>query len=95
VTTLDTSLAAHRSVDTCELRRRVLEAIALGGMLGRTCDEVEMLLGMPHQTASARVHELAKRGDIVDSGRTRKTRSGRAAIVWQVREPVGAQQRLL
>jgi hypothetical protein len=95
VTTLDTSRAAFTSIDTCELRRRVLEVVAQGGMLGRTCDEVEMLLDMPHQTASARVHELAKRGDIFDSGRKRKTRSGRAAIVWVVREPVGAQGRLL
>lgn len=50
---------------------------------GRTCDELETLLSMSHQTASARLRDLAMRGDIRDSGKRRKTRTGRTAIVWQ------------
>lgn len=51
---------------------------------GLTCDALETLLSMSHQTASARLRDLAMRGDIRDSGKRRKTRTGRTAIVWQV-----------
>lgn len=54
------------------------------GRTGLTCDELETLLSMSHQTASARLRDLAMRGDILDSGKRRKTRTGRTAIVWQV-----------
>jgi hypothetical protein len=64
------------------LRKRVLGAIRDLGEQGATCDECEIVLDMTHQTASARVHEPAWAGFIVDSGRQRKTRSGGAAIVW-------------
>lgn len=50
----------------------------------RTCDEIEHVSGMRHQTASARVHELNRRGFISPSGVERPTRSGRKAIVWKV-----------
>lgn len=50
---------------------------------GLTCDEIEERTGLRHQTASARVYELAKAGRIVPSG-TRRTRSGRQANVWVV-----------
>ncbi len=64
------------------LRSRVLGAIRDMGEHGAICDDVEVVLNMTHQTASARVHELAWAGFIIDSGRQRKTRSGRAEIVW-------------
>lgn len=51
---------------------------------GLTCDELETLLSMSHQTASARLRDLVMRGDIQDSGKRRKTRTGRTAIVWTV-----------
>ena len=35
-----------------------------------------------HQSISARVNEFKDTGWIIDSGTRRKTRSGRAAIVW-------------
>jgi hypothetical protein len=69
----------------------VLEAVKAAGLAGLTCDEVEQRLSMTHQTASARVHELAKLEAIVDSGRKRKTRSGRGAVVWIAALPIGAQ----
>lgn len=95
MSTVETSRDARSSIDSGELRARVLAAVKSSGGVGRTCDELEIELGMTHQTCSARVCELMKRGDIVDSRRTRKTRSGRAATVWIENVPVGMQQRLL
>jgi hypothetical protein len=74
--------AASMKASVEGLRNRVLGAIRHLGDHGASCDDVEMVLDMTHQTASARVHELAWAGFIQDSGRQRKTRSGRAAIVW-------------
>lgn len=78
-----TSLSAGDSISgaAASLRALVLQTITVTG--GATCDEVEALTGMKHQTASARVRELAKGGEIVDSGARRETRSGCAAIVWR------------
>ena len=79
-----TSLEAALSIkeDAKTLRAKVLRFISGAG--GATCDEAEESLGMRHQTASARVRELAITGDIIDRGRRRLTRSGRKAIVWEV-----------
>ena len=49
---------------------------------GATDDELERLLQLRHQTVSARRRELVLLGKVVDSGRTRKTRSGCKAKVW-------------
>jgi hypothetical protein len=65
-----------------ELRGRVFRCILDARLDGRTCDEIEVLLNMPHQTASARVNELMVGTMIVDSGRRRLTRSKRKATVW-------------
>lgn len=64
-----------------------IESKVLGFIVGRkrigaTCDEVERLLGFRHQTASARIYDLAQKGLIQDSGDRRETSSGRRAIVW-------------
>ena len=83
----DTSKAAGRCVEICAgtLRARVLGHIVDRDSYGMTCDELEAVSGLMHQTASARVHELKKLGAIYDSGRRRKTRSGRKATVWLAR----------
>ena len=52
---------------------------------GATCDEVERMLSMSHQTCSARIRELFMRGDIEDSNIKRQTRSGRLAVVWKAK----------
>ena len=67
---------------TPTLRAKVLLHVLGQGEHGATCDEVEQALGLSHQTASARVHELAQLGDLVDSGHRRKTRSNRNAAVY-------------
>ena len=80
-----TSYAAARSMTARvpNIRERVFSLIKASG--GMTADAIEAELGMSHQTVSARVNELARLGQIHDSGRRRPTRSGRNAIVWSVR----------
>jgi hypothetical protein len=79
----DTSEDASDSMvhDAAGIRGRVLAAITESSD-GLTCDQVELALVLRHQTASARVRELALLGSIADSGRRRPTRSGRGAAVW-------------
>lgn len=70
-------------------RERIENLISTTLNHGATCQEVEDMLHMPHQTASARISGLRKLGILVDSGRTRKTRSGCRAIVWVHRDTEG------
>lgn len=63
------------------LAAKVLECLERRPM---TCFELEQKTGLSHQTASARVRDLALAGRIVDSGAKRPTASGRNAIVWQL-----------
>lgn len=81
----DTSEGASESMEgsAATLRASVLRHITSAES---TCDEVEVALGLRHQTASARVRELALMNKIVNSGKRRKTSSGRLAIVWRVAE---------
>jgi hypothetical protein len=62
----------------------VYGAIKRAGARGVTCDEVEVREALAHQTASARIRGLYLKGLVVESGKKRKTRSGRNAIVWTV-----------
>jgi hypothetical protein len=87
-----TSIAAAESVatDAASVRLRVLQFIIDRGELGASSDEAEAALGLTHQSCSARFWELAgknrKRPElkrIVETGFTRKTRSGRAAAVYK------------
>lgn len=81
-----TSKAAADSIapSAGTLRGRIRDWLASRGTTGGTCDEVEVALDMRHQTASARCKELRDAGTILDSGRTRPTRSGRQAVVLVV-----------
>lgn len=67
-----------------DLESKVLSVITRAQAKGLTCSEVETKLKMSHQTASARVNALRDKKEIVDSGQTRKTTSGRSAIVWVI-----------
>jgi len=82
----ETSEEAADSIasDASRLRGAVRTYILKGGEKGRTCDEVEVGLGMRHQTASARIRELFLMDRINKRGDKRKTRSGRQAWVWRV-----------
>ena len=63
-------------------RRRVYDLLVERGDEGATDDEIEQALNLPHQTASARRNGLRDDGWVVDSGRTRPTRTGSPAVVW-------------
>ena len=62
---------------------KILEAVKRKSM---TCDELEVELGLKHQTCSAIICWLHNNGWLEDSGDTRPTRSGIKfqAIVWQI-----------
>lgn len=79
-----TSRAAAESLTphVGRLEAVVLDAIRDAGHHGRTCDEVEQLAELSHQTTSARVRGLLDAGLIECSGLTRPTRSGRQARVY-------------
>lgn len=81
-TSMNTSSEALKSMKAVIPSKRyaVYEYIK-GGSHGATCDEVENALELKHQTASARIRELAQMGLIAPRG-VRKTRSGRNATVW-------------
>ena len=64
------------------LEGRVLVFVA-GRPEGATNDEIEIGLAMNGSTVRPRVVELRTRGLIKDSGKTRRTRSGRNAVVWE------------
>jgi hypothetical protein len=61
---------------------KILELIIRSGAHGVTDDEGEAELGIRVQSYTARRNGLAKIGLIRDSGGTRLTPAGRAAIVW-------------
>jgi DNA adenine methylase len=85
VSTADTSAAAgHAASESAPQVRAAVLALISKAADGLTCDEVEVALSLKHQTASARIRELALEESIEDSGRTRPTRSGCAAVVWVV-----------
>lgn len=81
----ETSLQAHESQKDKAPNdgAKILQFIAKSTETGCTCDEVETLLKFSHQTASARIRDLAKASKIKDSGLRRKTRTGRSATVWK------------
>lgn len=78
-----TSHEARRSIinHLTAMEAQVMGVIEKYGTL--SVDDIECLTGMTHQSASARVCELHKRGRLRDSGQKRVTKSGRRAIAWE------------
>jgi len=75
-------LAGPPTVQPGALAHRILKWIAAQG--DATCSEVEAGLGITHQSASARVHELMRAGLIVQTGERRSTGLTNAtARVWR------------
>lgn len=68
--------------DGSRLRRLVFNLIAFHG--GLTCQEVEHITGIAHETVSARIWELRLKGWLLNSWKKRRTVSGRSAYVWVV-----------
>lgn len=67
-----------------KLQRKVLAHIAARKWHGATDDELEVALKLSHQTVSARRRELVMKGLLRNSGRTRRTRRDRLAVVWEL-----------
>lgn len=63
------------------LQQQVLDYVREHG--GATSDEVEVGLGLTHQTASARMNDLKRANLVVKSGERRPTRQGRNADVYR------------
>lgn len=76
-----TSIDAYHSVDHKTIRQLLL-SILNDRPCGLTCDQLETITRRSHQTVSASLHAIRKKGLIEDSGERRPTRSGRQAIVW-------------
>jgi len=80
----DTSEKAAREIEahaeTC--LARVLAYIVERGEGGATDDEMQVALDMNPSTQRPRRIDLCHRGIVVDSGLTRRTRTGRDAVVW-------------
>ena len=79
-----TSRAAAETVEprVATLRRAVLDALRAAGEAGLTDEEMQTRLGMGGNTQRPRRVELERGGLVRDSGRTRRTRGGREAVVW-------------
>lgn len=60
----------------------VLHTIGRFGTRGCTCDRVEAVLGMRHQTISASIRRLVLANCVVDSGGREQTRSKRTARLY-------------
>jgi transcription initiation factor IIE alpha subunit len=82
-----TSAAAADSLTPATLnamQRRVYDLLVWRGETGATDEEMQAELEMSPNTQRPRRIELARRGMIVESGSTRRTASGRMAVVWKV-----------
>lgn len=79
----DTSVASKSEITKKknEYRRKIYYAIKWRG--GKTCDEIEVMLGLRHQTASCFIRFLTQDGLLIASNERRMTRAGRTAIVWK------------
>lgn len=73
--------ASGTSLTRIRDKRRIYNHLVACGTA--TCDEVEIALGMPHQTASARFFDLRALNWIAPTGETRATRTGSPALVWR------------
>lgn len=80
-----TSAAAAATLHDTELGRLEARVLAVVSKCPRTCDAIETVTGLSHQTVSARLRGLVLREQIEDSGQKARTRSGRWAVVWRVR----------
>ena len=90
VATSDEAAASLERPTLTALRQRVLAALAAAAD-GLTCEQVEEVTGLKHQTASARLYELAtceppfaefEYDQETGKPRRRRTRSGRFARIY-------------
>lgn len=64
------------------LRAKVYDLIKVSSEYGATDEELQDILCMEGSTERPRRKELCEQGKVKDSGKTRKTKSGRQAVIW-------------
>ena len=85
------SMVAHAR----PMREQVFEYIKAQGERGATDDEIEVALGMRHQSASPRRRDLEKKYEAIYlTNETRPTRSGRQAGVYRAVEGATASKKI-
>jgi hypothetical protein len=84
VMTSDTSIAAADAIapSANRLRTLVYDTLRAAGAEGMTDEELQDATGLQGSCQRPRRVELVARNLVRDSGRTRPTRSGRAATLW-------------
>lgn len=78
------ALSKRSSAPTDRAKIRAIFEESDGDPEGFTCDEIEAITGLRHQTASARIRELVLMGSLYVTEQRRQTRSGRTARVYAV-----------
>lgn len=92
----DTRAEAYESIQPFlkKMNLKIWQRVCDAGPHGLTCDEAEFVLAMKHQTVSSAFTRLREGGWIYDTGRRRKTRSGRNAAVYRGKLPTEAPREL-
>lgn len=75
--------AAHAIKPHVAAQRSRVLALLAGREGGMTAQEIEDALSLGGSSVRPRLCELREGGSVRDSGRTRKTQSGRSAVVWE------------
>jgi hypothetical protein len=78
-TSIEAAVKIERHMSTLHMR---ILAYLKGHPDGATDDDLQVVLNMNPSTQRPRRIELLAMGKIRDSGQTRKTRSGRSAVIW-------------
>lgn len=80
---VETSVDAAQSMKlpAAVIREQIARYVEAQNLNGATCDEVEIALGISHQTCSARFKDLKDAGRFIQTEDKRPTRSGRNAFV--------------
>jgi len=76
-----TSIEALKSIDRMSIMEKVLCELKI---LQSTDDEMELRMGLRHQTLSSCRRQCVKKEWVVATGKKRPTRSGRNANVWEL-----------
>jgi hypothetical protein len=76
--------AAEKALPRSGTRRKEIFDLIAEREFGLTDDEIEVLTGYTHQSASSVRNSLMRDGLIVDSEMRRKNRRGNSSIVWKV-----------
>ena len=84
-----TSIDAAESVTkkALAIRQRIYSLMKDGHEV--TSEEASVKLGLSHDNCWKRFSELRAKGMVEDSGKTRKNKSGKDAIVWKIRTEEG------